>query len=192
MAHPLIFATHNPNKLKEIKPLMPEGYPLLSLKDFDFQEDIPETMKTIEGNAKQKAQTVHQKLNHDCFADDTGLEVPALNGEPGVYSARYAGANAKDADNINLLLQNMKEASDRKAWFKTIICLILDGQQYTFEGITKGTILKKRQGSAGFGYDPIFQPEGYDRTYAEMSMEEKNRISHRGKALRAMADFLRK
>lgn len=187
----LVFATNNLNKIREIRDLLPESLELLSLDDITCKEDIPETSPTIEGNALQKARYVKEKYGYDCFADDTGLEVEALNGAPGVYSARYAGDNKDDEANIDKLLKELNDKSNRKARFKTVIALILGGREYNFEGICKGEILKKRAGEKGFGYDPVFQPEGYSKTFAEMELEEKSKISHRGRATQKLVEFLR-
>lgn len=186
----LVFASNNPNKIKEIQLLLPSNIQILSLEDIGCTEEIPETAPTIEGNAIQKANYVTQKYGHPCFADDTGLEVEALNGEPGVYSARYAG-NQRDAnDNMDKLLTNLANQSNRTAQFKTIICLNLSGQQHLFEGIVKGQIISEKIGNQGFGYDPIFVPNGYNQTFAEMSIVEKSKISHRGLAVEKLVAFL--
>jgi XTP/dITP diphosphohydrolase len=186
----LVFASNNPNKIKEIQLLLPDSIKLLSLPDIGCTEDIPETAPTIEGNAIQKANYITEKYGYPCFADDTGLEVEALNGEPGVYSARYAG-NQRDAnDNMDKLLTNLANQSNRNAHFKTIICLNLSGQQHLFEGIVKGTIIAEKIGNQGFGYDPIFVPKGFNQTFAEMSIEEKSKISHRGLAVEKLVAFL--
>lgn len=187
----IVFATHNPNKLKEVQQLMPKNIELLSLSDINCNEEISETADTLEGNAKIKANYITQTYGYDCFADDTGLEVNALGGEPGVYSARYAGPGNDALANMNKLLENLKEKKDRTAQFKTVIVLNLKGEQYVFEGICKGEILKIQQGKDGFGYDPIFKPEGYDQSFAEMTLEEKGKISHRGKAIKKLIDFFR-
>ena len=178
----LVFATHNLHKLKEIEALLPEGIELLSLSDIECYEDIAETANTIEGNALIKAKYIKERYQYNVFADDTGLEVLALNNAPGVFSARYAGAEKSDKANIELLLKNMEGKEERKARFKTVIALCLDSKIHTFEGIVEGTISTCPVGQNGFGYDPIFIPEGYKETFAELSAEEKNRISHRGKA----------
>lgn len=191
-SHKLVFATNNLNKIKEIKALIPDHIELLSLNDIGCKEDIPETSATIEGNALQKAQYVKEKYGYDCFADDTGLEVKALDGAPGVYSARYAGDQKNNEENIDKLLQELSDKSDRTARFKTVIALILDGEEHSFEGICEGEILKKRIGEEGFGYDPVFQPIGYSKTFAEMSLKEKSEISHRGRATRKLIEFLSK
>lgn len=187
----LVFATNNLNKLKEIQGLIPDSLELLSLDDITCKEDIPETSPTIEGNALQKARYVKEKFGYDCFADDTGLEVEALDGAPGVHSARYAGEAKNNEANIDKLLQELKEQPNRRARFKTVIALILNGQEYSFEGICQGQILKKRVGEKGFGYDPVFQPEGYSKTFAEMDLAEKSSISHRGRATQELVEFLK-
>ncbi|MDX1279175.1 non-canonical purine NTP diphosphatase [Oceanihabitans sediminis] len=186
----LVFATNNLNKLKEVQALIPEHIKLLSLKDIECFEDVPETQDTIEGNAIQKAEYIKTKYGYDCFADDTGLEVESLNGEPGVYSARYAGEQRNDNDNMDKLLANLKDKPNRKAQFKTVIALHLNGKLETFTGICKGEITTEKHGEKGFGYDPIFKAEGYDKTFAEISLEEKNKIGHRGKAVNQLVTFL--
>ncbi len=187
----LVFTTHNADKILEVKQLLPNHLSLLSLDDIGFNETIQEDQGSIEGNARKKASVVYEKTSYSCFSDDTGLAVDALQGEPGVFSARYAGENASYSDNLNLLLKNLSGATNRQARFKTIIALILDGKEYLFEGVTEGKILEEERGSAGFGYDPIFRPQGYDQTFAEMAPELKNRISHRGKAFTKMVNFLK-
>lgn len=186
----LIFATHNKNKVKEVKSLMPESINLLSLYDINYKEDIEETADTIEGNALIKVQTISLKTSKNCFADDSGLFVDQLNGAPGVLSARYAGEQKNDEDNITKLLFELKNNEKRNAHFKTIMALDLDGKEYIFEGIIKGSITHQRAGTNGFGYDPIFIPEGYKKTFAELSLEEKNKISHRKIALKKLLNFL--
>jgi len=188
----LVFASNNANKIKEIQLLLPDSIQILSLTDIGCHEEIPETAATIEGNAILKADYVTQKYGYNCFADDTGLEVAALNGEPGVYSARYAGEQKDANDNMDKLLANLKDKSDRSAQFKTIIALNLDGTQHLFTGIIKGSILNDKLGNQGFGYDPIFQPEGYQHTFAQLSLQEKATISHRGIATKQLLDFLKK
>jgi XTP/dITP diphosphohydrolase len=187
----LVFATNNLNKLKEVQALLPEKIKLLSLEAIGFKEDIPETKATIEGNAIQKVEYLKEHYAYNCFADDTGLEVTALNGEPGVFSARYAGDQRNAQDNMNKLLRNLENKSDRSAQFKTVIALSLNGKLHTFTGICKGTILTEKRGNKGFGYDPIFQPEGYDLTFAEIDLELKNQIGHRGKAVQQLVNFLK-
>lgn len=186
----LVFATNNLNKLKEVQNLIPDHIKLLSLEDIGCVEDVPETQDTIEGNAIQKAEYIKKHYGYDCFADDTGLEVDALNGEPGVYSARYAGEQRNSEDNIQKILINIKDTSNRRAQFKTVIALEFLGKQHLFTGICKGEITRDKMGEKGFGYDPIFKAEGYDQTFAEISLEEKNRIGHRGKAVQLLVEFL--
>jgi XTP/dITP diphosphohydrolase len=187
----LCFATNNAHKLHEVRLLMPSSIELVSLEQLGCYEELPETQPTIEGNSQQKAEYVCEHYHTSCFADDTGLEVAALNGEPGVYSARYASPLRKSEDNIDLLLQNLSHHTNRRAQFKTVITLVLHGAPYQFEGIVVGQLLEERRGKGGFGYDPIFLPDGYDHTFAEMSTVEKGRISHRGRALEKLLDFLR-
>ena len=186
----LVFATHNQNKFREVKSLMPSHIELLSLTDIDCHEDIPETENTIEGNAALKAQFVKENYNYDCFADDTGLEVSALNNEPGVYSARYAGPENDAKANMQKLLINLAQAENRQACFKTAIVLLLNGKKELFLGFCEGTITHEGRGDGGFGYDPIFLPKGFDKTFAEMSLEQKSEIGHRGKAIRKLIDYL--
>lgn len=188
----LVFATNNLNKLKEVQALVPESITLLSLNDIGCFEDIPETAPTIEGNALQKASYLKTNYGYDCFADDTGLEVNTLNGEPGVYSARYAGEQKNAHDNMDKLLEKLKDKTDRSAQFKTVIALQLGPDTHTFTGICKGTIIQNKKGDKGFGYDPIFKPEGYNQTFAEMELTLKNKIGHRGKAIQQLNDFLQK
>ncbi|MEO8774374.1 MAG: non-canonical purine NTP diphosphatase [Gelidibacter sp.] len=186
----LVFATNNLNKLKEVQSLIPKNIHLLSLEDIGCFEDVPETQNTIEGNAVQKAEYIKKHYGYDCFADDTGLEVEALNGEPGVDSAHYAGEQRNSEDNIQKTLKNLKDASNRNAQFKTVIALEFEGSQHSFTGICKGEITKDKMGENGFGYDPIFKANGHDKTFAEISLEEKNRIGHRGKAIQLLVQFL--
>ncbi|MGV3696860.1 non-canonical purine NTP diphosphatase [Flavobacterium sp.] len=186
----LVFASNNKNKIKEIQLLLPKAIEVLSLEDIGCFEDIPETADTIEGNAVLKADYVTKNYGYDCFADDTGLEVKALNGEPGVYSARYAGERRDSNDNMDKLLSNLEGKSDRTAQFKTVIALNLNGKQTLFTGIIKGRIITQKIGSNGFGYDPVFVADGYNRTFAELSIEEKSGISHRGLAVKQLVDFL--
>lgn len=187
----LVFASSNINKIKEIQSMLPNTIEILSLEDIGCTEDIPETSNTIEGNAILKADYVTQKYGFDCFADDTGLEVDALNGEPGVYSARYAGPQCNPEDNMEKLLYNLQKKTDRSAQFKTVIALNLNGKQHLFTGLASGEITHERKGNKGFGYDPVFRAVGFDLTFAELSPEEKNHISHRGKATRQLIDFLK-
>ncbi|WP_163515364.1 non-canonical purine NTP diphosphatase [Gelidibacter japonicus] len=186
----LVFATNNPNKLHEVQSLIPSSITLLRLEDIGCYEDVPETQDTIKGNAIQKASYIKEKYGYDCFADDTGLEVDALDGAPGVFSARYAGDQRNSEDNIQKLLESLKHSSNRKAQFKTVIALELQGDQHQFTGICKGEITKNKSGTNGFGYDPIFKAEGYHKTFAELSLEEKNRIGHRGIAINQLVKFL--
>lgn len=187
----LIFATHNDNKLKEVQALMPSHVRLISLKDLNFLDDIPETSGTIAGNAIQKVEFLKDRYDLPIFADDTGLLVDALNGEPGVYSARYAGEQKNSEDNMDLLLKKLTDNNNRSARFVTAIALNLNHSQTLFEGVCEGTILKERKGDAGFGYDPIFLPNGYDQSFAQMSLTQKGEISHRAKALHKLIDYLK-
>ena len=183
-------ATNNSHKLEEIQAILQKGIVLTTLRDIGCTEELAEDQDTIEGNSFQKADYVYRNYHVDCFADDTGLEAEALNGAPGVISALYAGPHRSADDNIDLLLKNLTGKSNRRARFRTIITLILDGTVHTFEGIVNGSILTERRGNDGFGYDPVFLPDGCSKTLAEMSMEEKNRISHRANAVRKLANFL--
>jgi XTP/dITP diphosphohydrolase len=187
----IVFASNNANKIKEIQNMLPDTIEILSLESIGCFEEIPETAATIEGNAIMKANYVTQKYGYDCFADDTGLEVESLNGEPGVFSARYAGEQRNADDNMNKLLLNLENKINRKAQFKTVICLNLKGEQHLFTGIAKGEITLEKTGNGGFGYDPIFRPDGFSETFAEIAMETKNQISHRGKATGALIAFLK-
>jgi XTP/dITP diphosphohydrolase len=186
----LVFASNNKNKIIEIQNMLPETITILSLEDIGCFEEIPETSNTIEGNAILKANYVSEKYGCDCFADDTGLEVLSLNGAPGVYSARYAGEQRDANDNMDKLLLNLEDKPNRNAQFKTVITLNLKGKQYLFTGIAKGQITFQKSGNQGFGYDPIFRPEAYTETFAELSLEIKNKISHRGKATSQLIAFL--
>ena len=185
----LVFATHNAHKLEELRAILKE-YKILGLNDINCHEEIIEDSDTLDGNAKIKANYVTDNYSIDCFADDTGLEVDALNGAPGVYSARYAGEGCSYQDNVNKLLEALKNVENRKARFRTVIALNLNGKQYTFEGKVEGVITKEQHGEKGFGYDPIFLPDGFEQTFAEMPMEVKNTISHRGKATQKLVEFL--
>ena len=187
----LVFASSNKNKIFEIQSMLPETIQILSLEDIGCMEEIPETADTIEGYAILKANYVTSKYGYDCFADDTGLEVAALNGEPGVFSARYAGEQRNSDDNMDKLLDNLSDKNNRKAQFKTVIALNINGKQNLFTGIAKGEITFEKTGTKGFGYDPIFQPIGYKETFAELSLEIKNEISHRGKATQKLINFLK-
>ncbi len=186
----ICFATNNPNKLKEIREALP-NIQIVGLKEIGCNEELPETTNTLKGNSLQKAQYIYDNYNVDCFADDTGLEVEALNGEPGVYSARYAGETCNSGDNMSKLLTELTKHTNRKAQFRTIITLIESGKPQTFEGIAKGVIRTQKSGVDGFGYDPVFEPLGYGITFAEMSMTEKNKISHRGIAVRKMLSYFK-
>lgn len=187
----LIFATHNKNKLSEVKSLMPESVELLGLSDINFHEDIAETASTIEGNASLKSDAIYKATCINCFSDDSGLLVDTLNGEPGVHSARYAGDQKNDEDNIQKLLAELKGNDNRNAHFKTVMSLVIEGKEFLFEGKINGTIINEKRGSNGFGYDPIFIPDGYTKTFAEMTKEEKSSISHRGIALKKLIEFLK-
>jgi XTP/dITP diphosphohydrolase len=187
----LVFATNNQHKLFEVQKLLGEGVDLLSLKDISCSDEIPEDYFTLEENALQKAQYIFQKYNLDCFADDTGLEIEALNGEPGVLSARYAGKSKDSEANMKKVLQELEGKANRKARFRTVISLILNKKEYLFEGIVEGEILTRKTGQDGFGYDPIFKPNGYSESFAEMSIDEKNKISHRAMATKKLVKFLR-
>ncbi|PKQ63452.1 non-canonical purine NTP pyrophosphatase [Labilibaculum filiforme] len=186
----LVFATNNLNKLKELQNLLGQEMELLSLAAINCKEEIPEDYETLEENASQKARYVFDKFNVNCFADDTGLEIEALNNEPGVYSARYAGEEKDAKANMKKVLENLKGVKNRKARFRTVISLIIDGKEVQFEGIVSGNILEKERGIDGFGYDPIFEPGGYGISFAEMDMKEKNRISHRGLAVQKLVTYL--
>lgn len=186
----LVFATNNLNKIREVQSLIPEHIKLLSLQDIDCFEDVPETQTTIEGNAIQKAEYIKSKYGYDCFADDTGLEVEALNGAPGVYSARYAGEQRNPDDNMEKLLKTLENQNNRTAQFKTVIALHLNNKTQIFTGFCNGEIIEAKRGQNGFGYDPIFQPIGYNQTFAEMDLSLKNNIGHRGKAVNHLILFL--
>lgn len=188
----LIFATQNQNKVKELQALMPNFIELHSLKDIGCEDDIPETAKTLEGNASQKSKYVVDKFQVNCFSDDTGLEVDALGGAPGVYSARYAGPQKNSEDNMDLLLKNLEGESNRKARFRTVISLILNEKEFMFDGIVEGHISESKMGEKGFGYDPVFIPDGFTKSFAQMSANEKNAISHRGRAVEKLIQFLKK
>ena len=186
----LVFATNNPNKLSELQALVPQGIEILSLKEINCNEELPETNPTLEGNALQKAQYVYQNYGFNCFADDTGLEIEALGGAPGVYSARYAGEDCKAEDNMQKVLTKLENEDNRNAKFRTVIALIIKGKETLFEGECSGKITKTKSGAEGFGYDPIFTPEGNEITFAEMSKQEKGAISHRGRAVANLVDYL--
>lgn len=186
----LVFATHNTHKALEVQKMVPDAFEIITLTDLNILDEIPETGQTLQANALIKARFIHQKLGYNCFADDTGLEVEALNGEPGVYSARYAGIAKNNEANITKLLNNLKTKENRRARFVTCICLFWLDEMFVFEGELKGTIIHEKIGTNGFGYDPIFMPDGYDITLAQMDLMTKNLISHRGKAFKKMAEFL--
>ena len=191
MKKKLVVATNNAHKLEEISAILGNEMELLSLKDIHCNADIPETADTLEGNARQKAMYIHENYGMDCFADDTGLEVEALNGAPGVFSARYAGDGHNSEANMQKLLKELEGKENRKAQFRTAICLIMEGKEYLFEGIVKGHIIEEKRGGAGFGYDPIFVPEGYNQTFAELGNDVKNTISHRARAVEKLCTFLK-
>ncbi len=186
----IVFATNNIHKLTEIKQLLANDFEIISLNDIGFYQDIPETGSTLKENASIKSHFIHNRFHINCFADDTGLEVDALNGAPGIYSARFAGENCSYDDNVRKLLKQMEGKTMRTARFKTVISLILNNNEYFFDGVVEGQIIKRPRGSSGFGYDPVFLPNGFDLTFAELSSEIKNRISHRGKAIVKFIDFL--
>lgn len=186
----LCFATNNQHKLDEVRQLLGSRFEVLSLEDIGCREELKEEQNTLEGNSLQKAKYIYDQFGIDCFADDTGLEVEALNGEPGVYSARYAGEHRSSEDNMSLLLEKLSNQSNRKARFRTVITLILHDQTFQFDGIAKGEILERKRGEKGFGYDPVFLPNGISKSMAELSGEEKNAISHRGEAVRKLIEFL--
>lgn len=187
----ILFASQNVNKVKEISKLLPAHIEIIGLKDIGFTEDIPETADTLEGNAIMKAQHLAKQLNYPIFADDTGLEIDALNGEPGVYSARYAGEDKNAEKNMDLVLEKLKRETNRNAQFRTVISLEMNGENICFEGKVEGQICEERSGDEGFGYDPIFKPNGYDVTFAEMSLDDKNKISHRGRAVSKFVEYLK-
>ena len=186
----LVFATNNKNKIKEIQSLLNGKFRILSLEEIGFSGEIPEDHDTLEENAVQKAEFIQSRFAVNCFADDTGLEIEALNGRPGVYSARYAGLKATAEDNINKVLTELGEETNRRAQFRTVISLLLNNQRYSFEGMVEGEILTHKSGSDGFGYDPIFRPKGCEQSFAEMSLTDKNSISHRGRAVQQLISFL--
>lgn len=186
----LVFATNNLNKLKEVQEILSDSIEILSLKDINCFDEVDETELTLEGNAKLKANHITKKYGFNCFADDTGLEVESLDNKPGVFSARYAGEPSNSENNMQKLLLELKDKENRKAQFRTAVCLNLNNEQYIFEGICEGEILKEKQGEKGFGYDPIFKPTGISESFAEMSSKEKNKISHRGLAIQKLVNFL--
>ena len=193
MKRKLVFATNNAHKLEEVAAILGEQIELFNLNDIGCHTDIPETAATLEGNALLKSSFIFKNYGLDCFADDTGLEVEALDGAPGVYSARYAGGEGHDSQaNMLKLLRDLEGKENRKAQFRTAISLILDGKEYLFEGVIKGEIIKEKRGDSGFGYDPIFKPEGYDKTFAELGNDIKNKISHRALAVQKLCEFLQR
>lgn len=186
----IVFATNNRHKLEEITRLLSDRHEIVSLEAIGCRDEIPEDHDTLEDNARQKAHYIKDHYGYNCFADDTGLEIAALDGRPGVYSARYAGLSKESEANMDKVLSEMTGIENRRAQFRTVIALIIDGQEYLFEGIVTGEILNERHGKEGFGYDPIFRPDGYQESFAEMALDDKNRISHRGKAVEKLAAFL--
>jgi len=187
----LVFATNNAHKIKELQAIMGNRIQLLSLKDIGCNEEIPEEQATLEGNASQKAFFIYNKYGYNCFADDTGLEIDALNGEPGVYSARYAGEEKSAEANMDKVLAGLLKIKNRNARFRTVISLVIDGTETQFEGVVDGKILNEKRGKSGFGYDPIFQPTGFSETFAEMKLTDKNKISHRGRAVEKLIQYLK-
>ena len=188
----LVFASNNKHKLEEVKSAVGTAFKIVSLSDIQCCDEIPEEQPTLEGNARQKASYIYEKYGKNCFSDDTGLEIEALDGRPGVYSARYAGEECSFEDNMNKVLAEMQNVDNRKACFRTVIALIINGKEYLFEGKVDGVILHEKHGKHGFGYDPVFQPVGHTVSFAEMDLETKNAISHRGKAVEKLAEFLKK
>ena len=186
-----IFATNNPNKLKEVRHIANNKFNIVGIDEFGITEELPETQNTLEGNALQKARYLYEKISKNCFADDTGLEVEALNGRPGIFSARYAGEEKSSIDNIKKLLNELKDCSNRSAQFRTVVALILNGKEYLFEGIIKGKIIGELKGENGFGYDPVFVPLGFEKTFAELPLNIKNTISHIEKAFKKLFNFLK-
>lgn len=187
----LVFATNNKHKLVELQALLGEHFKLLSLKEIGCIEEIPEEQPTLEGNARQKSFYIFDKYGYNCFADDTGLEVEALNGDPGVYSARYAGGDKNAEANMQKVLSKLSKIKNRNARFRTVISLVINGDEKQFEGIVEGEIIRKKKGDSGFGYDPIFRPKGFNTTFAEMDLIEKNKISHRGRAVQKLVEYLK-
>lgn len=188
----LVFATNNKNKLHELQAILGNDFKLLSLEDIGCTEEIPEEQATLEGNARQKAFYVFRNFGYNCFSDDTGLEIEALGGEPGVYSARYAGEEKNSEANMGKVLEKLAKIKNRKARFRTVVSLVIDGEEQQFEGIVEGEILAHKKGGSGFGYDPIFKPNGFEQSFAEMSLADKNKISHRGRAVAKLANYLSK
>jgi len=188
----LVFATNNQHKLDELQAILGNRFQLLSLKDIGCNKEIPEEQPTLEGNASQKSHFIYEKYGYSCFADDTGLEIEGLNGEPGVYSARYAGEEKNANANMDKVLTKMTKIKNRNARFRTVISLIINGNEIQFEGSVEGEILTKKRGNSGFGYDPIFRPKGFQQTFAEMNLTDKNKISHRGRAVEKLVQYLQK
>lgn len=187
----LVFATNNPHKLRELQQLLGDEIHLLSFKDIGCDDEVPENQQTLEGNAAEKSFFIFEKYGYNCFADDTGLEIDALDGEPGVYSARYAGEEKSAEANMAKVLEKMKGITNRKARFRTVISLVIDGKENQFEGFVEGEILREKRGTEGFGYDPIFQPDGISQSFAEMNSEQKNQLSHRGRAVQKLVRYLK-
>lgn len=187
----LVFATNNPHKLRELQQLLGDEIHLLSLKDIGCDDEVPENQQTLEGNAAEKSFFIFEKYGYNCFADDTGLEIDALDGEPGVYSARYAGEEKSAEANMAKVLEKMKGITNRQARFRTVISLVIDGKENQFEGFVEGEILREKRGTEGFGYDPIFQPDGISQSFAEMNSEQKNQLSHRGRAVQKLVRYLK-
>jgi XTP/dITP diphosphohydrolase len=187
----LVFATNNQHKVKELQALLGDHFEILSLRDIGCNNDIPEDQPTLEGNASQKAFYVYENFSYPCFADDTGLEIEALGGAPGVFSARYAGEEKNSRANMDKVLKQLEKINNRKARFRTVISLVIDGREKQFEGIAEGVITREKHGEGGFGYDPVFLPEGYNKTFAEMELQEKNKISHRAKAVQKLIQYLK-
>jgi XTP/dITP diphosphohydrolase len=188
----IVFATNNPNKLAEVKALLPAGIEILSLQDINFKEELPENSDTLEDNAAQKAFYIYDNYGYNCFSDDTGLEIHALDRRPGVYSARYAGLDCNAEDNMQKVLVEMKNEENRDASFRTIISLVIEGKEFQFEGEVEGQIIPEKWGDDGFGYDPIFLPDGFEKSFAQMDMQQKGKISHRGLAVKQLIEFLKK
>ena len=187
----LVFATNNQHKLRELQQILGSSIELLSLNDIGCTDEVPENQETLEGNAAEKAFYIYNKFGYNCFADDTGLEIDALGGAPGVYSARYAGSEKSASSNMAKVLREMEEINSRKARFRTVISLVIDGDEKQFEGIVDGEILREARGTEGFGYDPIFRPDGFSESFAEMDADAKNKISHRGRAVEKLVDYLK-
>ena len=186
----LVFATNNKNKVNEVRAILPSGFKLFSLKDISCEEELPENQDTLEGNALEKANYLYDNYGYNCFSEDTGLEIKSLNNAPGVYSARYAGLQRSSEDNINKVLNDLKGVKDRRARFRTVVALIMDGKRQLFEGVVEGEILNEREGVNGFGYDPIFKPDGYDHSFGLLDKKVKLEISHRTRAVSSLLNYL--